>query len=131
LVVLFLAALAARAVVLVGLFPLLGHARLIPEIPRSYRVVQMRCRVRGSMTLVLALAVTETEALPPEMRTAVATMAAAFALVTLFVQGLTLRPLIVRLGLNRLSGVDLALRDLAVAATRLRASDRLRLLGER
>ena len=131
LAILYLAALAARSAILLGLFPLLSRGRLIPEVPASYRVVALWGGLRGSMTLVLALAVTEAEAIPPAIRVFVATLATGYTLVTLFVQGTTLRPLIQWLGLDRLSGVDVALRDLAVTATRLRATDRLRALAHR
>jgi len=122
LAVLFVAALAARAVILFGLFPLLSRAGSMPDLPASYRSVALLGGLRGSMTLVLALAVTENAAIPEDMRVFVATLATAFTLVTLFVQGPMLRPLIQWLGLDRLSGVDLALRDLAATATRLRGA---------
>jgi CPA1 family monovalent cation:H+ antiporter len=125
LAILFLAALGARAAILLGLFPVLSRRRLMPEVPRAYRIVALWGGLRGSMTLVLALAVTENAAIPAPVRVFVATLATAYTLATLFVQGPTLRPLIQRLRLDRLSEVDLALRDLAVAATRRRAADRV------
>lgn len=125
LAILFLAALGARAAILLGLFPVLSRRRLMPEVPRVYRIVALWGGLRGSMTLVLALAVTENAAIPEPVRVFVATLATAYTLATLFVQGPTLRPLIQRLRLDRLSEVDLALRDLAVAATRRRAADRV------
>lgn len=131
LLVLCAAALLARGAILFGLFPLLSRAGAMAEAPRAYRIVAWWGGLRGSMTLVLALAVTEETALPPEIRGFVAALATAFTLVTLFLQGATLRPLIQRLGLDRLSGVDQALRDLALAAARARAAARGRDLALR
>ncbi len=131
LLVLFAAALLARGAILFGLFPLLSRARAMAEAPRAYRIVAWWGGLRGSMTLVLALAVTEETALSPEIRGFVAALATAFTLVTLFLQGATLRLLIQRLGLDRLSGVDQALRDLALAAARARAAARGRELALR
>jgi CPA1 family monovalent cation:H+ antiporter len=126
----FVAALAARAVILFGLFPLLAGVCVMPNVPRAYRLVALWGGLRGSMTLVLALDVTENDAIPQPVRVFVATLATAFTLATLFVQGTTLRPLIQWLRLDRLTGVDLALRDLAAAATRLRSQDRARAMIE-
>lgn len=131
LLVLCAAALLARGAILFGLFPLLSRAGAMAEAPRAYRIVAWWGGLRGSMTLVLALAVTEETALPPEIRGFVAALATAFTLVTLFLQGATLRPLIQRLGLDRLSGVDQALRDLALAAARTRGEARGRALALR
>lgn len=131
LAVLFVAALAARGAILLGLFPLLSRLGAMAEVPRAYRIAAFWGGLRGSMTLVLALAVTEATALPPEIRSFVAALATAFTLATLFVQGPTLRPLIGRLGLDRLSGVDRALRDLALAAARRRGAERGRALALR
>jgi CPA1 family monovalent cation:H+ antiporter len=117
LVVLFVAALLARAVVLFGLLPLLTRLGLSADISRPYRLVVLWGGLRGSMTLALALAVTENAAIPPTVAAFVATLATGFTLMTLFVQGTTLRMLIQRLGLNRLTGVDRVLRDLAVNVT--------------
>jgi CPA1 family monovalent cation:H+ antiporter len=131
LVVLFLAALLARAVVLFGLLPLLTRLGLSADISRPYRLVVLWGGLRGSMTLALALAVTENEAIPPSVAAFVATLATGFTLTTLFVQGTTLRMLIQRLGLNRLTGVDRVLRDLAVNVTTNRVAKLSREMASR
>jgi CPA1 family monovalent cation:H+ antiporter len=120
--VVFLAALLARALVLFGLLPLLTRMGLSADISRPYRLVVLWGGLRGSMTLALALAVTENNAIPRPVAAFVATLATGFTLMTLFVQGTTLRLLIQRLGLNRLTGVDRVLRDLAISVTTRRVA---------
>ncbi len=53
------AAIAARAVVLFGLLPLLTFLRLSPAVERPYRTAILWGGLRGAVTLALALAVTE------------------------------------------------------------------------
>jgi CPA1 family monovalent cation:H+ antiporter len=79
------------------------------------------------VSLALALAVTEQPAVPHEARQFIAVVTTGFVLMTLFVNGLTLRPLIYRLGLNQLAPVDRTLRDQAqiveLEALRLKIDD--------
>ena len=111
--VVFLVTLAARAVVVYGLLPLMGRLRLSTKVSRSYRTVMLVGGLRGAVSLALALAVTEQPAVPHEARQFIAVATTGFVLMTLFINGLTLRPLIHRLGLNQLSPVDRTLRDQA------------------
>ncbi|MEX6505700.1 cation:proton antiporter [Jiella sp. M17.18] len=123
LAVVFVAALATRALILFTLFPLLNRLGVpSPPIPVKYRLVVVWGGLRGSVTLALALAVTENAVVPRDVAAFVATLATGFTLATLFVQGTTLRPLIQSLGLNRLSGVDRAVRDIALGVTATRVS---------
>lgn len=116
------AALIARVVVLFGILPLLSALKLSPPVSKSYRVVILWGGLRGAVTLALALAVTENAAVSPDAQRFVAIMATGFVLFTLLVQGTTMQPLIRRLGLDRLSARDLALRGqvLAVALENVR-----------
>src|SRR3546814_1483455 len=91
----------------------MGWMRLSTRSSRSYRALMLLGGLRGAVSLALALAVTEQAAIPHESRQFIAVAATGFVLMTLFVNGLSLRPLIERLGLNRLSAVDRALRDQA------------------
>ncbi|MER1966736.1 cation:proton antiporter [Castellaniella sp. GW247-6E4] len=113
--VLFIVTLFARAVIVHGLLPLLGWLRLSTRVNRSYRAVMLVGGLRGAVSLALALAVTEQPAVPHDARQFIAVATTGFVLMTLFINGLTLRPLIFRLGLNQLSPVDRALRDQAQA----------------
>ncbi len=67
------------------------------------------------MTLALALAVTESFRVPDDIQRVVGILATGFTLFTLLVQGTTLRWVIGRLGLDRLSPIDEALSRQVVA----------------
>lgn len=109
------AALAARAVILWGLFPLLTMVRLSPRVEPRYKAAILWGGLRGAVTLALALAVTESFRIPPDIKRVVGIVATGFTLFTLIVQGITLRPMIRWLGLDRLSALDQALADQVVA----------------
>ncbi|HBM61573.1 cation:proton antiporter [Salipiger marinus] len=109
------AAIAARAVVLFGLLPLLCRLRLSPEVERPYRAAILWGGLRGAVTLALALAVTESFRVPLEIKRVVGILATGFTLFTLIVQGTSLRWVIGRLGLDRLAPLDQALSDQVIA----------------
>lgn len=109
------AAIAARAVILYLLLPLLTRMGLSPVVERPYRVAIMWGGLRGAVTLSLALAVTESFLVPADIKRQVAILATGFTLFTLLVQGTTLRPVIGWLGLDRLSPLDLALYKQVIA----------------
>lgn len=111
--VVFVVTLCARGLMVYGLLPLLSRLRLGTQVSRSYRVVMLVGGLRGAVSLALALAVTEQPAVPHEARQFIAVATTGFVLMTLFINGLALRPLIHRLGLNQLSPVDRTLRDQA------------------
>ncbi|MCU0910344.1 MAG: cation:proton antiporter [Rhodobacteraceae bacterium] len=113
--VVILAALAARVVILFGLLPLLTALRASPPVERPYRVAILWGGLRGAVTLALALAVTESLRVPIEVKRVVGILATGFTLFTLIVQGTTLRWVIGRLGLDRLSAIDEALSRQVVA----------------
>ncbi|MGQ9370340.1 cation:proton antiporter [Azospirillum sp. ST 5-10] len=115
LLVLVAATLAARAAVLFGLLPLLTMVGLAQAVSAPYKAVILWGGLRGAVTLALALSVTENLVLPAETKAFVAVLATGYVLFTLFVNGLTLRPLIRLLGLDRLSPVDVALRRQVLA----------------
>jgi CPA1 family monovalent cation:H+ antiporter len=113
--VVILAAFAARAAILFGLLPLLTLLRASPVVERPYRVAMLWGGLRGAVTLALALAVTESSRVPDEVQRIVGILATGFTLFTLLVQGTTLRMIIRRLGLDRLSPLDEALSHQVVA----------------
>lgn len=113
--VVILAAIAARVVVLFGLLPLLTVLRVSPAVDRPYRVAILWGGLRGAVTLALALAVTESFRVPDAIQRIVGILATGFTLFTLIVQGTTLRWVIGRLGLDRLSPIDDALSRQVVA----------------
>lgn len=109
------AAFVARAIVLYGLLPLLTFARLSPRVEGPYRLAILWGGLRGAVTLALALAVTESPGIAPEIKRQVGIIATGFTMFTLLVQGTTLRRVIAWLGLDRLSPLDRALSDQVVA----------------
>ncbi|MAY88439.1 MAG: sodium:proton antiporter, partial [Pseudooceanicola sp.] len=113
--VVVLAAIAARAVILFGLMPMLTLIRLSPVVERPYRAAILWGGLRGAVTLALALAVTESVRVPGDIQRLVGILATGFTLFTLLVQGTTLRWIIGRLGLDRLSPIDEALSRQVVA----------------
>lgn len=115
LAVLVVSALVARGLVLFGLLPLLSAAGMAQRVETGLRLVILWGGLRGAISLALALAVLEHPAVPGAVKQLVATLVTAFVLVTLFVNGLSLRLLIRRLGIDRLAPVDRFLRARAIA----------------
>lgn len=120
--VLVVAALAARALVLEGLFPLLVVSGLARPLGRRTRFVMLWGGLRGATTLVLALSIVQNPVLSDEVRRFVGILATAYVFFTLFVNGTTLRPLIGWLKLDRLTPTEAAVRDrvMALAAQTIR-----------
>ena len=126
LAVVVVAALAARGLVLFGLFPLLTRVGWAEPIAPGLRLVVVAGGLRGAISLALALAVIETPAVPEPVRHFVAVLCTGFVLFTLFVNAPLLRPLIRLLGLDRLSPADQAMRRRAIATAIGAVRDRLR-----
>jgi CPA1 family monovalent cation:H+ antiporter len=122
--VVILAAMVARAIILFGVLPILSLSGVSPTVERPYRIAILWGGLRGAVTLALALAVTESLRVPIETKRLVGILATGFTLFTLMVQGTTLRWVISRLGLDRLSPLDKALSNqvIAVALQEVRES---------
>ena len=114
LLALVLAALAARLLTLFGLLPLLSGLRLSAPIDGAFKLAIAWGGLRGAVTLVLALGIAENSDLPYETRHFVAILATGFVLVSLLLNGTTLRALIHRLGLDQLSPQERALQLQAI-----------------
>ncbi|AEC21300.1 sodium/hydrogen exchanger family protein [Pusillimonas sp. T7-7] len=110
----FAVTLLARAVMVFGVLPLLGLTRFGTKVSPAYRIVMWWGGLRGAVSLALALAVTEQHNVPYEARQFIAVATTGFVLMTLFVNGVSLRKLIGRLGLNQLSPFERTLRNQAV-----------------
>ena len=110
----FLSTLFARALVVFVLIPLLSSIGLGARVGSRFKSVIWWGGLRGAVSLALALAVTERASLPAEIREFIAITVTGFVLSTLFINGLTLQPLIRMLGLNQLTKKERALRDQAV-----------------
>ncbi len=111
LVALVVAAFVSRLAVLFLLLPLLSLARLMKPISTAYKIAIAWGGLRGALTLVLALSVTETPGVSTSVREFVAVLATGLVFFTLLVNGSTLRLVIRAFGLDRLSPTDQVLRD--------------------
>jgi monovalent cation:H+ antiporter, CPA1 family len=131
LAVMIIASLAARAFMLFGFVPLLTRLGLSQPIGPRFNIVILWGGLRGAVTLALALAITENDAVSHEVQRFVAVNATGFVLFTLLVPGFTLRPLIRALGLDRLSAFDESLRRHVLALSRARVAETVRTIGER
>src|SRR5271155_1491411 len=123
---LIVAVFAARLLVLFLLLPLLSLAKLTQPISTAYKLAIAWGGLRGALTLVLALAVTENPAVKPEIQRFVAVLATGLVLFTLLVNGTTLRFVIRLLRLDRLSPVDQALRDRVLALSYTEVAETIR-----
>jgi monovalent cation:H+ antiporter, CPA1 family len=128
-VVLIVAAFAARLAVLFLLLPMLSFARLTQPISDAYKLAIAWGGLRGALTLVLALSVTENPALPHKVQRFVAVLATGLVLFTLLVNGTTLRAVIRFLGLDRLSPIDQLLRDRVLEVSYAGMSDVVRTIA--
>ena len=122
---------AARAIVLWGFLPLLQRAALAQKVGHRAKVLLWWGGLRGALTLLLALSVTEHEEVAAASKEFVAVLATAATLFTILVNGLTLRPLTRALRLNTLTTFDRGLseaaralaNDVAARAVRLAARE--------
>jgi len=120
------AALVSRAAVLFGLLPLLSALHLSQKVSGAYKLAITWGGLRGAVTLALALAVTENNRIDPEVKNQIAILATGFVLFTLLVNGLTLRPVIRLLKLDRLSPLNQALRNKVLALSLADVRDAVR-----
>lgn len=111
LLVLVVAALAARAVVIFGLLPLLTLLRVGQAVDTKFKTVMLWGGMRGAITLVLALSVSEHLLLDENVSSFVTKLATGFVLFTLLVYGPSLKPLIRLLKLDQLTARDQALSN--------------------
>ena len=121
-VLLYIVTLAARAVMVFGVLPVLGLTRFGNKVSRAYRVVILWGGLRGAVSLALALAVTEQSNIPYQARQFIAVATTGFVLMTLFINGISLRSLIHRLRLDQLLPIERTIRNqaLVVALEELR-----------
>ncbi len=108
---LVLAAFGARFALIFGLVPLLTRIGWAQAVGVGYRAVMFWGGLRGAVSLALALAVMENDAFPAEVRSFVGTLVTGFVLVTLAVNATTVQFVMRAFGLDKLSAVDLAVRD--------------------
>ncbi|MDI2090457.1 cation:proton antiporter [Commensalibacter oyaizuii] len=105
-----IAGLVARGVVVFGMLPILAATKLSPPVPTPFKATMVWGGLRGAITLALALAVTENELVSTPISHFVGIVATGFVLITLLVNGTTLRAVVVYFRLNELTPIDQAVR---------------------
>ncbi len=116
-VLVYVATLGARFVTVFALLPLLTHLGLMQRINNRIKTVIVWGGLRGAVSLALALAVIDNEAVPAHLRDFIATSVTGLVLLTLFINGISLRPLVGFFRLNRLNPVARGVRDRAKLMT--------------
>ncbi|HVJ44602.1 MAG TPA: cation:proton antiporter [Dongiaceae bacterium] len=129
--VLYLASLLARAAVVFGLLPLMRKLNRGGDISTGMKTVMWWGGLRGAVSLALALAVTENPDIDGGVRDFVATTVTGFVLLTLFINGTSLRFVMQALGLNRLTPLQQAIKDRALDMSAEEIRDRLNDIAER
>jgi CPA1 family monovalent cation:H+ antiporter len=119
-------AMLARVLVVFGMLPLLEVARLVEPVDQRYKVILVWGGLRGAVTIVLAMVVAGDMRLPDTIREFTAELATLFVLFTLLVNATTLGLGMRALGLNKLSRVEVALRDRVLALSRVNVERQLR-----
>ncbi|HXV26399.1 MAG TPA: cation:proton antiporter [Alphaproteobacteria bacterium] len=125
LAVLIAAALAARAIVLFGLWPVMSALKMAQNVTHPQKLVILWGGLRGAVSLALALAATEIAWIDPATRRFVGLLATGFVLFTLFVNGPSLRTLIRLLKLDRLTVAERAVREGALGLALGRVESRI------
>jgi monovalent cation:H+ antiporter, CPA1 family len=109
----------ARALVVFGMLPVLEKTHLVQPVDRRYKSILVWGGLRGAVTIVLAMVAAGDERLTDDVRQFVALSATLFVLFTLFVNATTLGLIMHVLGLDKLSRLELALRDRVLALSRV------------
>jgi CPA1 family monovalent cation:H+ antiporter len=112
-------AIIARALVIFGMLPVLEKLRLVQPVDPRYKAILVWGGLRGAVTIVLAMVAAGDEHLPQDVREFIALSATLFVLLTLFLNATTLGLVIHLLGLDKLSRLELALRDRVLALSRV------------
>lgn len=111
LVAVILGAAAARGALTHLLLPLMAAARLSAPVPMGYRMVMWWGGLRGAVSLALALSVYESTAFPDEVRAFIVALVCGLVLFTLFVSAPSVGLVLRAFGLDRLTPVELAIRN--------------------
>jgi CPA1 family monovalent cation:H+ antiporter len=128
---LYAASLLARAVVVFGLLPLMRGLNRGGDISTGMKTVIWWGGLRGAVSLALALAVTENPLIDEHIRNFVATSVTGFVLMTLFINGTSLRFVMQALGLNKLTPLQRAIRDRALVMSSEEIRNRMAEIAER
>ena len=132
LVVVVLAAFAARAFMLFAMLPAIARLGMTTSLNKRQKTLVWWGGVRGAVTLILTLSLVESTALSEQESALLGALGCGFVLVTLLLNAATLARVTRWLGLDRLSTSERRLGEQIVAATIAEGRDHvLRLAGER
>lgn len=123
--VVFVAALASRAVVIGGMMPTFSAIGASKPLRRAYKIVLWWGGMRGAVTVALALATTATDGISDPVRHLVTSCAIGYVIASLVLNGLSLRPLMKLLHLDKFNEIDHALRSRMVMLARRRIKKEL------
>ena len=112
-------AFVARILVVFGMLPLLELSHLVQPVNTRYKVILVWGGLRGAVTIVLAMVAASDVRLASSIREFAAVLATLFVLFTLFVNATTLGLVMRVLGLDKLTRLELALRDRVLALSRI------------
>ncbi|MDF1719709.1 MAG: cation:proton antiporter [Minwuia sp.] len=115
LLVLLLSAFTARALLTHGLLPILSRIGMTGEVSLGFRTVMWWGGLRGAVSLALALAIWENDAIPQDIRDFVVALVCAFVLFTLFINATTVGTVMKAFGLDKLSPADVTIRNRAIS----------------
>ena len=118
-------AFTARALVVFGMLPVLETMKLVQPVDKRYKAILVWGGLRGAVTIVLAMVAAGDERLPENVRDFIALLAVLFVLFTLFVNATTLGLVMHLLGLDKLSKLELAMRDRVLALSRVNVARHL------
>jgi len=130
LIVVVIAAFAARGVILFVMLPTISRLGLTPSLNRRQKTLVWWGGVRGAVTLILALSLAESGALAESERDLLVALGCGFVFVTLLVNAATLAKVTQWLRLDQLSASDLRLRERIVTATVAEGRDHVLGLAE-
>jgi len=120
------AALVARSLIVFAVFPILWRLKLTDPVSPAYRAVLAWGGVRGALTVVLALFVTESQAVlatGEENARLILVLAFGFVLLTLFLNATTLRLVMRALKLDKLDPRERMVRDRVMSLSRTRVEE--------
>ncbi|GBR15049.1 cation:proton antiporter [Gluconobacter frateurii] len=124
------AGLLARGAVVFGLLPILAFTKLSPPVPTPFKATMVWGGLRGAITLALALAVTENQSVSSPVAHFIGIIATGFVLITLLVNGTTLRSLVLFLKLDQLSPIDQAIRQQILGIGLGEVAERTRVMSD-
>jgi CPA1 family monovalent cation:H+ antiporter len=113
------------------MLPMLEKVNLVQPVDNRYKAILVWGGLRGAVTIVLAMVAAGNDKLPENIREFIALSATLFVLLTLFLNATTLGLFMHALGLDKLSRLEIALRDRVLALSRANVARHLQQIMRR